>query len=423
MILLYNELKIKIEIIKCVETRYFLYRLKQEKVMLGNIEIKQDTDSDNTDHTPLKKMDNIEVKKADEYATSESFMEFANVQKIKKSVSKRDSVAREPILINDTHSSIASRRSGSTSIQSKRVKRNEKVDEPLPEQENKNIKIREKKLDYIRKIERLCHLNKRKMKIDPINYTLEEIENEFKKESREYKNKQGAELYKGLLKMTTTGLEMANTQFNPYSETVDLVGWSDSVKNDIDAEQYDEVLYQLYEKYGAAVEWGPEWKLGFMLTQSAVIYATTKHISQNPNMMQSMLNRFMGIPRQSDVKQHNQENVRLNLVQDDSETSDDVLPSKIKEMEPPNYADILEKMKQQDLKKENEKALVQQQRSHDTVASDLKKENEQSVSLKDVPTRKIGRPRKQKIEELDDSVEKVVNKRGRPRKQLTHMTM
>jgi hypothetical protein len=213
---------------------------------------------------------------------------------------------------------------------------------------------------------------------------------------------------------------MANTHLNPYSDTIDLVGWSDSVKNDIDSEQYDEVLYQLYDKYGATVEWGPEWKLGFMLTQSAVIYATTRHISQNPNMIQGMLNKFMGIPTQSSVPKYsskfaNQDKhatpqqpkmtspIKKTQNISESDTSDDLLPSRIKEMEPPNYAEILEKMKQQEILSKNDGQL-----------------NSQTPIP---PPRKPGRPRKQPQLESDivsdvvvGQINVPVRRKGRPRK-------
>lgn len=417
---------------------------------LNDIKIHQDSDSDNTNHTPLQKTDPIEAQRAEERSrevdrnredgSEDSFKALANVQKVKKSASKKSSKASEPVIVksdsprrrrndkkdSDARSSV-SRRSGSTSRSNVRYKK------VSPEEENRDPDMREKKLDLLRKTERLCYLNKHQMRTDAIHYTFEEIENEFKKESLDYKNKQGTEMYKGILKVATTGLEMANTHLNPYADTMDIVGWSASVKNDVEAEQYDEVLSQLYEKYGTSVEWGPEWKLGFMLMQSAIVYAGTKHMTQNPSLFQGILGNMMGMPgkpskfpmpqqkpsQQSQQSQQPQTNFRPpqqpsqqrqsppqqqrfqqpmrqpNIqIDDDTDTTDDVMPSKMNEID---YTDILQKMRT------NNSASTPQYQQEDT-----------SEPPPPAPKKRMGRPRKNPLP--DNTEPKPKRRPGRPRK-------
>jgi Family of unknown function (DUF5767) len=395
---------------------------------LNDIRIHQDSD---TDETPLERVNVSEARKAEERSrddkgkdSEDSFKVLANVQKTKKSNTKASSKVSEPVIVKSERrrrhnsTSSVSRRSGSTSDSNKSRKRHKKL---TPEEENRDKDMREKKLDILRKIERLCYLNKHQMRTDAINYTYEEIENEYKKESLEYRNRQGTEMYKGLLKMSTTGFEMANTHLNPYADVMDLVGWSTSVKNDVDAEQYDEVLSQLYEKYGTSVEWGPEWKLGFMLMQSAVVYAGTKHMTQNPSVFQGILGNIMGMPskpskfpqpppqqpqKQSPKTQYQQQyqqppqqqyrpqppQQQREAQRDDSDTSDDMAPSKMNEID---YTDILQKM-----------------RSNNPPAQPPQQSQQQSQpQYLEIPKKRMGRPPK-KI----DGVEVPKRRAGRPRK-------
>ena len=75
-------------------------------------------------------------------------------------------------------------------------------------------------------------------------------------------------------------VEMGNTKYDPFN--VDLQGWSEQIFEEKD--EYNEVLEELYYKYGEHVAMMPEVKLLLMLGMSAMMFHFSKKVMDNGNM-------------------------------------------------------------------------------------------------------------------------------------------
>ena len=100
---------------------------------------------------------------------------------------------------------------------------------------------------------------------------LEEIRSEVEWITTKRRNDNNMEMWKRGLVLFVDGVVMANTYANdPFD--VDLSDWSKEMHWDVfRAGKYDEVLYDLIEKYNQSkVPIAPEWKLAFMMGSSLV---------------------------------------------------------------------------------------------------------------------------------------------------------
>ena len=96
----------------------------------------------------------------------------------------------------------------------------------------------------------------------------------------------------------TSGIEMLNKKFNPFDLQLD--GWSESIMQN--ADDYDPVFEELYNKYKTSVSVSPEIRLLMMLGGSAFMFHLTNSlfksampnigqvVKQNPDLVQSMMN-------------------------------------------------------------------------------------------------------------------------------------
>lgn len=317
--------------------------------LLNDIQVEQNVD---TDSDALKKKESPpKPLPTPEYAeSSDADLELlANVKKTKKKSPHKKESPRQ----KSPKSSKISRRSGSTSERKKERKK-------TPVEENEDIDIRKKKLDMLTKLDRFYTMNKRTFHLD-MTYSLEEIEDMFKRESKNYQNKQGSEFFKTILKLSTRGIELANTTFDPLG--INLVGWSDSIGYDIEAEQYDEVLIELYEKYGGESSFGPEAKLLFKLLQSMAMFHLMKKVSSSPESISTFMSMMTGIkpPVQTPIVNQGKDKA-------DTETSDDLVPSKMKDIP---YEDIIEKMRESKVKTQEKKKRGRPPKNRNVVSLNI----------------------------------------------------
>lgn len=170
--------------------------------------------------------------------------------------------------------------------------------------ENKNDNIRREKSELLYKLSKIHEVAKSKnsdaglFKLD-MNFTLEEIKNEYERIRTNMENERMVKFCKQMLLMGVQGVEMMNTKFDPLG--MDLVGWSESMGYSMENQDYDEVLSELYEKYKGQGKMSPEVKLLLMILGSAAMFTITKKISNmesSDNMLSGIINSFMGGKKQ-----------------------------------------------------------------------------------------------------------------------------
>ena len=86
---------------------------------------------------------------------------------------------------------------------------------------------------------------------------------------------------------------MLNNKFDPLG--IDLDGWSEAMTYNMDNQDYDEVMAELYEKYKSVGNMSPEMKLIFMIISSAAFFTISKKITKmdSQNGIMSFLGNFM----------------------------------------------------------------------------------------------------------------------------------
>jgi hypothetical protein len=260
--------------------------------------------------------------------------------------------------------------SSSTLNDTDRYKRREKT----IARENKNDQIRREKSEFLYKFNKLNVKGKwSSLRLD-MNNSLDEIRNEYERVRNEIQNERSVAFFKRMLLLGVQGVEMMNTKFDPLG--VDLDGWSEAMGYSMENQEYDEVMSELYEKYKGHGQMSPELRLIFMIISSATMFTITKKITkmdtgdtftsllgglmnkggqqqqqqqqqQQPPLtqfqQQSPLPQFQqqqqptfynhrqfSIPNSSAIKVPNVFDLRASRNKiDDSDTSDDVMPSKM----------------------------------------------------------------------------------------------
>lgn len=115
---------------------------------------------------------------------------------------------------------------------------------------------------------------------------LYELEDEVEYVRQKIKSQTGVKWSRNLLIMCTVGMEMGAAQFNPESR---LIGWKDTVEYDVNTGTYDDVLQELFEKYGGDTTFfGPELRLAYMLIQSATVHYMMNQVT--PKRQQRTVN-------------------------------------------------------------------------------------------------------------------------------------
>lgn len=209
-------------------------------------------------------IDEVEEKK-DSIQISMSELEgIANSRKLNQDVERERSVVASPPPLQ---------RQDSVS-----VKRSEAKDE------NADSYTRNKKLDMLYKISQINSTYKKSSNVT-LDNSLYDIEMELNRLTHEVRTVKGVDVCKTMLMLSVQGLEMANTRFDPIG--VDLHGWSESMAYSMQNNDYDEVLTELYEKYGGDVKVMPEIKLLLMITGSAAMFAWTKRMTKTVDPMEA----------------------------------------------------------------------------------------------------------------------------------------
>ena len=145
------------------------------------------------------------------------------------------------------------------------------------EKENNNEYIRKEKSELLYKFSKIRNLEKwSSLKFDMTN-SLEEIKNEFDRVTNAIKVDRSVNFLKRMLLLGVQGVEMLNNKFDPFG--VDLDGWGEAMSYNMENQDYDDVMTELYEKYKSAGEMSPEVKLIFMIVSSAAFFTISKKLA------------------------------------------------------------------------------------------------------------------------------------------------
>jgi len=308
---------------------------------------------------------------------------MANKKKLNKPdevsiVSKKDSTEQNIKLenIQKISSKIRSSSSSTSSSSSSSDSTKQKLRrERAIQKENRDDSIRKEKSELLFKFNKSNVKEKwSSLRLD-MNSSLDSIRNEYERVRNEIQTERSVAFFKRMLLLGVQGIEMMNTRFDPLG--VDLDGWSEAMGYSMENQEYDEVMAELYEKYKGKGQMSPEMKLIFMIISSATMFTISKKITKmdSSNPFASLIGNLVG--NKSQPQQYQQQpqqyqqqypqqyqqpyipnpadlaDRRRDLV---TETTDDILPSKIKD--PENFQDeidldnILKTMKERKREKE-----------------------------------------------------------------------
>jgi hypothetical protein len=204
-----------------------------------------------------------------------------------------------------------------------------------------------------------------------MNNSLEEIQNEYDRVVNAIKVDRNVKYLKRMLLLGVQGVEMLNTRFDPFG--IDLDGWSESMSYNMDLQDYDEVMAELYEKYKSVGNMSPEMKLIFMIVSSAAFFTISKKITKLDtgggfmNFLGNLMPKQQAPPPQQESIPVPQQqplfnSPKLQPQHSVAETTEDNTPSKLQD--PQKLQDtitlnnIMETMK----KREQEKKMMQEKK-------------------------------------------------------------
>lgn len=169
------------------------------------------------------------------------------------------------------------KKSSENSYHSDRLhKRNKRI-----KKENKDPETREKKnnllfkLSQISKIYKITYSNSYNI----VDYTLDELEFEHLKASKELEISNGVAFAKNTLLFGIQSLEFLNSYYDPLG--IDLTGYNEAMSYSMQEPAYDEVLADVYKKYFVSVEMDPLVKLGLMMSHNTVMFVASKKIAES----------------------------------------------------------------------------------------------------------------------------------------------
>jgi hypothetical protein len=298
---------------------------------------------------------------------------MANKKKLNKKESEKSVEEIKPDIMS---SSLKKKRTKSSDSSSTSMSMPRKSSSKNGKKENNNDDIRRKKCEYLYKLEKLAA--KRKVIDMTMNNTLDEIRNEYERICNEMKNERSVAFLKRMMLLGVQGFEMLNNKFDPLG--VDLDGWSESMGYSLENQEYDEVLSELYEKYKGSGQMSPELKLIFMIISSATMFTISKKITKmdSSNMFKNMFGGLMN----GNGNDHGNEVPPQNVAM--TETTEDVMPSKLSGPQSVDINNILKTM---------------QERKNEKVKGTENEESNSEVLFKTIAmkNKKRGRPKKTQV--------------------------
>lgn len=158
--------------------------------------------------------------------------------------------------------------------------------------------IRMKKIELLRRLSELKTKGYDLSKNYDFSSSIEEMEYEYDLLKSFTNKRNGIKLYKNILLNTVSAIEFMNDKYDPFE--FELNGWSEHMS--VEADSYDDVLEELYEKYkGTGRKMPPEAKLLMLIVASASAFHFSKStfknlpgvdkvLQNNPDMIAKMIN-------------------------------------------------------------------------------------------------------------------------------------
>jgi hypothetical protein len=153
--------------------------------------------------------------------------------------------------------------------------------------------VRMRKIEMLRKLSEIKSKGYELSKDYDFNSSLEEMEYEYELLKSFADKKNGVKVYKNLLINGASIIEYLNDTYDPFDFHLD--GWTEHMQIEVD--NYDDILEELYEKYkGSGKSMPPELKLVMLIVGSAGAYhysksAANPHIKMGSSMMGKMLSK------------------------------------------------------------------------------------------------------------------------------------
>jgi hypothetical protein len=247
-----------------------------------------------------------ETEKEDNNLSSSSKPTFEEITIPKLSDREKDSTKNSSKSNNSPEEFINSEKFFSNKKKSKR-KRSERIkyseSEPVIEKPKKLTpqEIRMKKIEMLRKLSELKLRGYKLSKEYDFNSSVEEMEYEFDMLKSFADKRNGIKLYKNLILNGCSVIEFFNDKYDPFK--FKLSGWSEHMNVEVD--NYDDVLEELYEKYrGSGGSMPPELKLLLLIMASASAFHFSKNFeSKIPGLNKMYTNNAGVIPGMFSGKQ------------------------------------------------------------------------------------------------------------------------
>jgi len=178
--------------------------------------------------------------------------------------------------------------------------------------------IEDEKQDLIYKFYRLESRGMKGLRKFNVNSDLLEMRAEYKRIMRDAEVKSSLKFSKRMLMAVVSGTEFLNKKFDPLG--VELNGWSESVMENMNEGDYDNVFEKLHDKYTGRMNTPPELELMLSLAGSAIMFHMTNTMfkqlpnmndisKQNPEMMQNIM-KSMSSMMNNDQDQRSNEQQR-----------------------------------------------------------------------------------------------------------------
>jgi hypothetical protein len=161
--------------------------------------------------------------------------------------------------------------------------------------------VRMKKIEMLRKLSELKLRGYKLSKEYDFNSSIEEMEYEYDMLKSFADKRNGIKLYKNLILNGCSVIEFFNDKYDPFK--FKLSGWSEHMNVEVD--NYDDVLEELYEKYrGSGGSMPPELKLLLLIMASASAFHFSKNFeSKIPGLNKMYTNNAGVIPGMFNGKQ------------------------------------------------------------------------------------------------------------------------
>lgn len=163
--------------------------------------------------------------------------------------------------------------------------------------------IEDEKQDLLYKFHRLQSKGHKVNKKYNMHSDIIEMRAEFNRIRKDIEANASVKFSRRALLAIVSGAEFLNKRYDPFN--LELNGWSESVMENLNDGEYDNVFERLHEKYSGKVQAPPEMELMMSLAGSALMFHMTKSMfkgipdmqefsQKNPNFVANIMNKMKG---------------------------------------------------------------------------------------------------------------------------------